>query len=150
MRIALSVLVGLVTFAVAAGFYYWSVPQFPTIVTTPQVEQPADNPAASSQPQQPTEQPAQPTEQPEQKSGASTEIEQPVLPVPPSIPPTPLPPRIVQTERIKPLPDGADGTMAQQGNATPASAPVKTKKHRKRVAHPKKPPLKTTPGAPTR
>src|SRR4051812_7081506 len=117
-------------------FYYLSVPQFPTIVTTPQVEQPAD-PAASSQPQQPTE-------QPEQKSGASTAIEQPVLPVPPSIPPTPPPPpRIVKTERIKPLPAGADGTMAQQGNTPPAIAHMKTKKHKKRVAHPKKHPLKT-------
>jgi len=144
MRIVLSLLAGLVICAAAAGFYYFRVAQSHTTVTaTPHVEQTVDNPALSTQTEQKTD-------QTEQKIDVPTAMEQPVQPAPAPIPPTPLPPKIVKTERIAPLPDGADGMMAQHGNTPPAIAHIKTKKHKKRVAHSKKRPLKSTPGVPIR
>src|SRR5215212_6249165 len=43
----------------------------------------------------------------------------------PQVPPASLPPRVAKTESIAPLPDGAAGTMAQQGTPTASNAQVK-------------------------
>jgi len=103
MRIAFSVLVGLIICAAgAAGIYYYPVAQSPAVSATPQTEQTVVNPAAS---------------QAEQKTDAAPATEQPVTS---PIPPAALPPRVVKTETIAPLPDGAAGTMAQQGRITAA------------------------------